>query len=291
MDFRTGTLMILLTLLLVIAGGVVGVVVGLPLTMVSIAFIMAIVVNFIAYWYSDRIVLSMYGAKETNESDYPDLHAMVSRVAETAGIPKPKVAYIPKDTPNAFATGRNEDHAVVAVTKGAINTLSEEELEAVIAHEIGHIKNNDMKIQTIAAVIAAIIGYLGFMGRFMMFSSGRSRGNAQLIGIILLAVFLPIAALLIRMAISRRREYGADERSAQFTRKPDTLGRALLKIENAVKKTPMKKENPATAHMFIVNPFRGESILRLFSTHPPTQKRVARLNKMADVMGRPQVNV
>ena len=282
--------MILLTLLLVIAGGIVGILVGLPLTMVTIAFVMAVLMNFIAYWYSDRIVLSMYNAKIVTQNEYPKLHAIVSRLAATAGIPTPKVAYIPKDVPNAFATGRNENNAVVAVTKGALETLSEKELEAVLAHEIGHIKNNDMKIQTIAAVIAAIIGYLGFMGRFMMFGR-RNRGNTEIIGIILLAVFLPLAAILIRMAISRTREYGADARSAQFTGMPDQLARALISIEKAVKRNPMKKENPATSHMFIVNPFRGESILHLFSTHPPTRKRVEELNKMAAEMGRPQVSL
>jgi heat shock protein HtpX len=290
MDFKTGALMIFLTLLLVVAGGIVGILVGLPITMVSIAFVMAVLVNFIAYWYSDRIVLSMYKAKIISQNEYPKLYSMVSRIAMNAGIPMPRIAYIPKKTPNAFATGRNENNAVIAVTKGAIDTLSDEELEAVIGHEIGHIKNKDMKIQTVAAVIAAIIGYFGFMGRFMMFGR-RSRGNAQLIGIILLAVFLPLAAILIRMAISRTREYGADARSAQFTGMPDQLSRALIKIENAVRKTPMKKENPATSHMFIVNPFRGESILHLFSTHPPTRERIERLNEMAVEMGRPEVSI
>ncbi|MEA1993841.1 MAG: M48 family metalloprotease [Euryarchaeota archaeon] len=289
MDMKTGFLMVLLTFVLVVAGGIIGLFIGAPIVMLSMAFVIAIGVNLISYWYSDRIVLKMYNAKIVTENENPKLHSIISRVATTAGTPMPKIAYIPKDVPNAFATGRNAENAVIAVTKGALNTLSTEELEAVIAHEIGHIKNNDMKIQTIAAVIAAIIGYLGFMGRFMLLGR-KNRGGLQIIGIVLLAVFLPLAAILIRMAISRTREYWADERSAQFTGTPDQLARALIKIENAVKRKPMKKENPATSHMFIVNPFRGGSIAKLFSTHPPTEKRIERLNKMAATMGRPQVN-
>ncbi|RLF94105.1 protease [Thermococci archaeon] len=291
MSLKTGVLMIFLTLILVAAGGIIGMILGYPIEILSLAFIMAILVNFISYWYSDRIVLSMYRAKSVTQNEYPKLYSIVSRIAMNAGVPMPKIAYIPNNVPNAFATGRNEKNAVIAVTKGALDILSDAELEAVIAHEIGHIKNNDMKIQTIAAVIAAIIGYLGFMGRFMIFGDTRNRGNSQIIGIVLLAVFLPLAALIIRMAISRTREYGADERSAQFTGMPDQLAKALIKIENSVRKKPMRKENPATAHMFIVNPFRGESLINLFSTHPPTIKRVEKLNELAMSMGRPQVSI
>jgi len=283
--------MIFLTLILVAAGGIIGMILGYPIEILSLAFIMAILVNFISYWYSDKIVLSMYRAKFVTQNEYPKLYSIVSRIAMNAGVPMPRIAYIPNNVPNAFATGRNENNAVVAVTKGALNLLNENELEAVIAHEIGHIKNNDMKIQTIAAVIAAIIGYLGFMGRFMIFGSRRNRGSSQIVGIVLLAVFLPLAALIIRMAISRTRECGADERSAQFTGMPDQLARALIKIENSVRKKPMRKENPATAHMFIVNPFRGESLINLFSTHPSTIKRVEKLNDLAATMGRPQVSI
>ncbi|MCK4432621.1 MAG: zinc metalloprotease HtpX [Methanomicrobia archaeon] len=291
MSLKTGALMIFLTLILVAAGGIIGMIFGYPIETLSLAFIIAILINLISYWYSDKIVLSMYRAKLVTQNEYPKLYTIVSRVAMNAGVPMPRIAYIPNNVPNAFATGRNENNAVVAVTKGALDILSEDELEAVIAHEIGHIKNKDMRIQTIAAVIAAIIGYLGFMGRFMIFSGRRERGNAQIIGIVLLAVFLPLAALIIRMAISRTREYGADERSAQFTGMPDQLARALIKIQNSVKRKPMRKENPAIAHMFIVNPFRGESLVHLFSTHPPMRKRIEKLNELAVEMGRPQVSI
>ena len=283
--------MIFLTLILVVAGGIIGMILGYPVEILSFAFVMAVLVNLISYWYSDKIVLSMYRAKFVTQNEYPKLYSIVSRVAMNAGVPMPRIAYVPSNVPNAFATGRNEKNAVVAVTRGALDLLSDTELEAVIGHEIGHIKNKDMQIQTIAAVIAAIIGYLGFMGRFMIFTDNRNRGNSQLIGIILLAVFLPLAALIIRMAISRTREYGADERSAQFTGMPDQLARALIKIENYVRRKPMRQENPATAHMFIVNPFRGESLINLFSTHPPLVKRVEKLNELAMNMGRPQVSI
>lgn len=291
MGLKTGVLMIFLTLILVAAGGIIGMILGYPVEILSFAFVMAVLVNLISYWYSDKIVLSMYRAKFVTQNEYPKLYSIVSRVAMNAGVPMPRIAYVPSNVPNAFATGRNEKNAVVAVTRGALDLLSDTELEAVIGHEIGHIKNKDMQIQTIAAVIAAIIGYLGFMGRFMIFTDNRNRGNSQLIGIILLAVFLPLAALIIRMAISRTREYGADERSAQFTGMPDQLARALIKIENYVRRKPMRQENPATAHMFIVNPFRGESLINLFSTHPPLVKRVEKLNELAMNMGRPQVSI
>ena len=290
MGLKTGVLMIFLTLILVAAGGIIGMILGYPVEILSFAFVMAVLVNLISYWYSDKIVLSMYRAKFVTQNEYPKLYSIVSRVAMNAGVPMPRIAYVPSNVPNAFATGRNEKNAVVAVTRGALDLLSDTELEAVIGHEIGHIKNKDMQIQTIAAVIAAIIGYLGFMGRFMIFADNRNRGNSQLIGIILLAVFLPLAALIIRMAISRTREYGADERSAQFTGMPDQLARALIKIENSVRRKPMR-QNPATAHMFIVNPFRGESLINLFSTHPPLVKRVEKLNELAMNMGRPQVSI
>lgn len=276
--------MAVLTSLLMAAGYVIGMVFGVSWQYtVGIAFALAMMLNFVSYWYSDKIVLKMYGADIVSESIAPELYSMVSRLSMQASLPMPKIAIINNETPNAFATGRNPQNAVIAVTSGALSLLTREELEAVLAHELGHIKNRDMFISTVAAVMAGAIGYLGFMGRFMLWSRGsrRSSGYSQLIGILLLAIFLPLAAVLIRLAISRTREYAADKEGAIISGNPNALADALLRIENSVKKKPLKKGSPATAHMFIVNPFRGQSLMGLLSTHPSTETRVNRLRNMS----------
>ena len=215
-----------------------------------------------------------------SENIAPELYSLISQLSLKAGLPMPKIAVINKETPNAFATGRNPENAVIAVTSGALSLLRRDELEAVLAHELGHIKNRDMFISTVVAVMAGTIGYLGFMGRMMVWDRGsrRDSGYTQLIGIALF-VFIPLAAVLIRLAVSRTREYSADEKGASISGKPDALADALLRIEEAVKRKPMMHGSPATAHLFIVNPFAADS-LTFLSTHPSTRSRVERLRQM-----------
>lgn len=281
---KTAFLMGVLTALLMLVGYLVGLVLGVdPLPTVTGAFVLAMALNIVSYWYSDRIVLKMYGATTVSESIAPELYSSISQLSMKAGLPVPRIAFINSETPNAFATGRSPDNAVVAVTSGALSLLKWDELEAVLAHELGHIKNRDMFISTVAAVLAGTIGYLGFMGRWMLWSrNSRREGDlTQVIGLVLLAVFIPLAAVLVHLAISRTREYGADESGAYISGNPNALADALLRIQEAVKRTPMKRGSPATAHLFIVNPFTTESVLALMSTHPPTGERVRRLRAMA----------
>ncbi|MBU6998773.1 MAG: zinc metalloprotease HtpX [Theionarchaea archaeon] len=280
---KTALLMAVLTGLLMATGYIVGMVVGVdPFIMVTIAFALAMALNFVSYWYSDRIVLRMYRADIVSENIAPELYSMISGLALKAGLPTPKIAIINNETPNAFATGRNPENAVVAVTSGALSLLRREELEAVLAHELGHIKNRDMFISTVAAVLAGTVGYLGFMGRMMLWTRGSRRdSSSQLIGVVLLAVFIPLAALLIRLAISRGREYQADESGAVISGNPDALADALIRIEDVVKRKPLKQGSPATAHLFIVNPFKTDSLIQLLSTHPTTASRVKKLRELA----------
>lgn len=281
---KTALLMGVLTALLMVTGYIIGLVFGIsPVLTVTVAFAAATALNFVSYWYSDKIVLKMYGADIVSENIAPELYSMISQLSVKANLPMPKIAIINNETPNAFATGRNPENAVVAVTSGALSLLRRDELAAVLAHELGHIKNRDMFISTVAAVIAGTIGWLGFMGRFMIWSRGsrRESGYTQLIGLLLLAVFIPLAAMLIRLAVSRTREYAADLSGAEISGKPDALADALVRIEESVKRTPMKHGSPATAHMFIINPFKAESLLHLLSTHPSTTSRVQRLREMA----------
>jgi heat shock protein HtpX len=227
----------------------------------------------------------MYGAQEVSEAQAPQLHALVRRLAQRAGLPMPKVYIIPTDTPNAFATGRNPQHAAVAATEGILRILSPDELEGVMAHELGHVRNRDILISTIAATMAGAIMMLARMAQFAaMFGGARNRddeegGGGGIVGMILLAILAPLAAMLIQMAISRAREYLADATGAQISRKPWALADALEKLERGATALPMDA-NPSTAHMFIVNPLRGSSLLNLFSTHPPVEQRVARLRAM-----------
>jgi len=265
-----------LTVLAIFIGGALGGRSGM-----MIAFAIAIVMNFGSYWFSDKIVLSMYGAKEIDESQAPKLFAIVRTLAQGSGMPMPKVYIIPADQPNAFATGRDPNHAAVAVTEGIMRILNEDELEGVLAHELAHVKHRDILIGTIAATMAGAIMMISNMARWAAIFGGgrddRDGGNpiAFLVGIIV----APIAALLIQMAISRSREYGADAGGAEISGKPAALASALEKLERGSEAIPMDA-NPATAHMFIVNPFSAAGVMNLFSTHPPIPERIARLREM-----------
>ncbi|AMQ17949.1 zinc metalloprotease HtpX [Thermococcus peptonophilus] len=283
MWLRTGVLMAILTGLLM---GI-GYLFGGP-NVAFIMFLFSMFFNFITYWYSDRIVLSWYNARIVDEYEAPELYAIVRDLAQRAGLPTPRVAIIPSETPNAFATGRNPKHAVVAVTQGLLRILNRDELEGVIGHELTHIKNRDILIGTVAAAMAGAIMQLAYWARWIAIFGGFGRDrddSGDIIGAILVAVLAPIAAMLIQAAISRSREFLADEGGARISGKPHALASALMKIEQAVRYRPMKDGNPATAHMFIVNPFRGMSIANLFSTHPPTEARIERLRKIAEEMG------
>ena len=281
MWLRTGLLMGILTGLLM---GI-GYLFGGP-NVAFAMFLFAMLFNFITYWYSDKIVLSWYNARIVDEMEAPELYAIVRGLAERAGLPMPRIAIIPSETPNAFATGRNPEHAVVAVTQGLLKILNRDELEGVLGHELTHIKNRDILIGTIAAAMAGAIIQLAYWARWIaIFGSYDDRDGDNILAAILVAVLAPIAAMLIQAAISRSREFLADEGGAKLSGKPWALASALLKIEQAVRYRPMREGNPATAHMFIVNPFRGMSIANLFSTHPPTEKRIERLRKIAEEMG------
>ncbi|OGW56255.1 MAG: protease HtpX, partial [Nitrospirae bacterium RBG_13_43_8] len=250
----------------------------------TIAFIFALGMNFFAYWFSDKIVLKMYGAKEVTESEAPDLYRIVRRLAQKAEIPMPRVYMINQDQPNAFATGRNPQHAAVAVTTGIMRILSQEELQGVIGHELAHVKHRDILISTIAATIAGAISFLAQMAQWAMIFGGHrgndDEGGGNPIAALVMMIVGPIAALIIQMAISRSREYAADKGGAQIAGNPRYLSGALKKLHMASQKIPMKA-NPATSHMFIVNPLSGGGIVKLFSTHPPIEERISRLESMS----------
>ncbi|MEM1573793.1 MAG: zinc metalloprotease HtpX [Candidatus Methanomethylicaceae archaeon] len=282
--FRLAFMMLFLTLIFVGLGYVIGLMFGAPESVALFALILAGIMNFIAYFYSDKIVLSMTRAKIVNEYEYPILHRIVSKLAISAGLPKPKVAIINSRIPNAFATGRNPKNSVVAVTKGLLEILNEDELEGVISHELSHIKNRDVLIQSIVATIAGAISYLALIGRYSIFFSDSRNRNTGILAF-LLSLLAPFAALLIQMAISRSREYEADKSGAMISKKPLSLASALEKIERFVKSGAMLNINPSTSPLWIVNPFRGDSLLELFSTHPPTWKRIERLKAMAMGVG------
>ena len=275
---KTALLLGALTGLLMLVGGLIGGKGG-----VYIAFIFAVILNFGSYWFSDKIVLKMYKAQEVSESSAPDLHAIVRNLALKASLPMPRVFIIPEETPNAFATGRNENHAVVAVTEGIMRILSKEELEGVIAHELSHIKNKDMLISSIAATIAGAISMLATMAQWAaIFGGGRSSdedNGGGIIGLIAMAIFAPLAAAVIQMAISRSREYLADAGGASITKNPYGLASALEKLTKASQIIPMNAK-PSTAHLFIVNPLSGKAFMNLFSTHPPLEERLVRLRSM-----------
>ncbi len=261
--------------LLVILGGYLGGKNG-----ATIALVIALVMNFGSYWFSDRIVLAMYHAQEVTESEASDLFRLIRELTRNAGLPMPKVYIIPDDSPNAFATGRNPEHAAVAVTEGILRLLNRDELAGVIGHELGHVKNRDILIQTVAATIGTAITYLAQFGFFFGGRSDDDRGGSSLVGSLLMMILAPLAAGIIQMAISRSREYIADETGAQICGHPLWLASALGKLQRGAEAIPMNAEQ-ATAHMFIVSPFFGSGISNLFSTHPPIENRIERLEKMA----------
>ncbi|MDR3603262.1 MAG: zinc metalloprotease HtpX [Desulfomonilaceae bacterium] len=246
----------------------------------TIALVIALVMNVGSYWFSDRIVLAMYHAQEVTESEASDLFRLIRELTRNAGLPMPKVYIIPDDSPNAFATGRNPEHAAVAVTQGILRLLTRDELAGVIGHELGHVKNRDILIQTIAATIGTAITYLAQFGFFFGGRSDNDRGGGSLAGSILMMILAPLAAGIIQMAISRSREYIADETGAQICGHPLWLASALGKLQKGAEAIPMNAEQ-ATAHMFIVSPFFGSGLSSLFSTHPPIENRIERLEKMA----------
>jgi heat shock protein HtpX len=278
MDNKIKTVLLLagLTAFLILMGRVLGGRNGM-----YIAFILALGMNFFSYWFSDKIVLRMYGAQEVTPAEAPQLHQMVEELAREANIPKPRVYIIPDESPNAFATGRNPEHAAVAATEGIMRLLTPTELKGVLAHEIGHVMNRDILISTIAATLAGAVMILADIARLgAIFGMGRDdQEGPGFLGIIVMSIIAPLAAMLIQLAISRSREYLADETGAKLAHNPDSLARALEKLSLGVQRAPMDA-SPATAHMFIVNPLSAGVVMKLFSTHPPIEERVARLRAM-----------
>lgn len=253
-----------------------------------VAGFFAIVMNFGSYWFSDRIALAMHGAQPLEYAEAPWLHQMVERLAARAGMPKPKVYLLPTRTPNAFATGRNPEHAAVAVTAGILDLLDQRELEGVLAHELGHVKNRDTLIGTVAATLAGVISYaaqmLFWFGGSMLSRNDDDDGIGHALGNLGVLLVAPIAATLLQLAVSRSREYGADATGAELCGDPDALANALLKLERGVERMPYDRA-PATSHLFIVNPLSGGAVMHLFSTHPPIPERVRRLREMGARLG------
>ncbi len=274
---KTTLLLGLMTGLFIAIGGLLGGRSGMVL-----AFGVALVMNVVSYWFSDKIVLRMYGAQPIGEAEAPIVYRIVRNLATKVGMPMPKLYLIPSATPNAFATGRSPEHAAVAVTEGILRIMNEQELEGVLAHELSHVLNRDVLISTIAATIAGAIGMLANMAQWNLFLGGsrddEGRGTNP-IALIATMIFAPLAAMLIQMAVSRSREYEADASGARLTRRPLGLAAALAKLQQANQIMPMDA-NPATSHLFIVNPLSGRSFATLFATHPPVEERIARLQAM-----------
>ena len=274
--FKTGVLLTVLTLFFVWAGRALGGDQGM-----KFALFFAFAMNIFAYWFSDKMVLKMYKAQQVTEAEAPELYSIVRRLASKAELPMPKVYIIPQEQPNAFATGRNPNHAAVAVTEGIMRLLTPEELSGVLGHELAHVKHRDILISTVAATIAGAISYLAQIAQLEMFFGGRrdNRRGGSPIADLLLMIIAPLVALIIQMAVSRSREYSADEGGARIAGNPRYLASALRKLEYGSKAIPMRATE-ATAHMFIVNPLSGSAILKLFSTHPPIEDRIRRLEQM-----------
>jgi heat shock protein HtpX len=285
--FRTTILLAALTALVVWIGQMVGGPNGAVL-----ALIIAGAMNFFSYWFSDKIVLKMYGAQEITANDDPELYGLVQDLTTRAGLPMPRVYIIPEETPNAFATGRNPEHAAVAVTQGIRRILNKRELAGVLGHELSHVKHRDILISSIAATLAGAISYLAYMAQWgMMFGGGRDReeggGGGNILSLLFMMIVAPLAAMLIQMAVSRSREYGADDGGAKVTGDPLALASALRKLQMGAQNIPLQVNDAtanATAHMFIVNPLTGGGLANLFSTHPPMEERIARLEAMAKDM-------
>ena len=275
---KTTVLLALLTGLLVVIGDVLGGQGGMVLF-----FGIAVVMNISAYWFSGDIALRMAGAREVSEQEAPQLHQIVSEVATYAHLPKPRVAIIDSPSPNAFATGRNANHAVVAVTTGILGILTREELMGVLAHELGHVRNHDILVSSVAATIAGAITMLAHAAQWAMLFGGfggRDDEDYNPFAALLMIILAPLAAMLIQLAISRSREYGADATGARIINNPDALASALEKLETASSVRPLPV-NPSVAHMFIVNPLKGVNFSGLFSTHPPLEERIRRLRSMS----------
>ena len=272
-QMKTFILIAALTGVLVWIGGAYGGQSGMVL-----ALVIGLVMNGVSYFFSDKIVLASYGAQVVTQAEAPELYAIVANLAQRAGLPMPRIAIIPEDTPNAFATGRNPEHAVVAVTEGIMRILSRPELEAVIGHELGHVKHRDILIGSLAAVLAQAIMFLSRMA--MWFSPRDDEGRANPLAGLAIMILGPLAAILLQMALSRSREYLADDYSARLTGRPDMLASALERLQSYNQQLPMQAAQPATAHMMIVNPLSGGGLMSLFSTHPPMEVRVERLRRM-----------
>src|ERR671918_375020 len=282
--FRTTVLLAVLTALLVWLGDMFGGRQG-----AIMALLIAGAINFFSYWFSDKIVIKMYGGQEVGPQDDPELYGIVQDLAQRAALPMPKVYVLPQETPNAFATGRNPEHAAVAVTDGIRRILTKRELTGVLGHELSHVKNRDILVSTIAATLAGAISYLAQMAQWAaIFGGGRDRdeegGGGGIFGLLFMMIVAPIAAMLIQMAVSRSREYGADDSGAKVTGDPLALASALRKLHMGAQNIPLHANNAtanATAHMFIVNPLTGRGFANLFSTHPAMEERIARLEAMA----------
>ena len=278
---KTFFLMVVLTIILVALGSLIGGKNGAMLM-----FVISLGMNFVSYWFSDRIVLAMYHARQVDENQAPELYSAVATLAQRASIPMPRVYIIEDDSPNAFATGRNPEHGVVAVTTGILRLLNRQELEGVLAHELSHIKHRDILVQTVAAAMAGAITMIANWARFAaLFGGGRSSddegGGGNIVSVIIFSMIAAFAAMLIQLAISRSREYYADAGGAQLAGNPLSLAHALRKLQMGVQRVPMQDANPSTAHMFILNPFSAKGVLALFSTHPPMEERIQRLEEMA----------
>jgi heat shock protein HtpX len=282
-SFRTTILLALLTALVVWIGHMFGGTNG-----AVIALVMAGAMNFFSYWFSDKIVLKMYRGQQVTASDDPELYRMVQDLAARAGLPMPKVYVIPEETPNAFATGRNPQNAAVAVTQGIRRILNKRELAGVLGHELSHVKHRDILVSTIAATLAGAISYLAYMAQWAaIFGGGRREGGGNIFGLLFMMIVAPMAAMLIQMAVSRSREYLADEGGAKITGDPLALASALRKLHMGAERIPLQVNDAtanSTAHMFIVNPLSGGGMASLFSTHPAMEKRVERLEAMAKNM-------
>jgi heat shock protein HtpX len=277
---RTTLLLGALTGLIMVIGHLLGGSQGLV-----VAFIFAAVMNFGSYWFSDKIVLSMYGARQVSEAEAPMLYRIVHNLALQAGMPMPKLYIIPTDAANAFATGRNPEHAAVAATEGILRMMNERELTGVLAHELSHVKNRDILISSVAATLAGVIMMIANMARWAAIFGGYSRsdereGGGGVLGLIAMSILAPVAAMIIQMAISRTREYAADASGARVSGDPLALAAALRKLGLASERIPLDA-SPQTSHLFIVNPLSGRSLMQLFSTHPPLEDRIARLEAMA----------
>ena len=274
---KTVFLMTLMTVLLLAVGSVVGGEQGM-----FFAFLISLLMNFGSYWFSDKIVLRMYKAREVNEAESPRLHRIVTRVAKLVGLPMPKVYIIPGEAPNAFATGRNPQHAAIATTEGILNLLNDDELEGVVAHEFAHIKNRDILTGSIVATMVGTVTFIARMVGWSMMFGGRNNERRDSNGIAELAMMIlaPIVAVLIQMAVSRSREFAADAGAAQTTSKPMSLASALQKLEKRGEAVQLMNASPASAHLFIVNPLRSGALSKLFSTHPSTSERVEALHQL-----------